>query len=213
MQANVEQIEQDIQNFKRQLKIERNLSEHTLRAYECDLHCMLRWIETYHIRALNDKVTMSYFNYLQDEECLGARSIRRKYVALRQFFEFLGETYDVHEKFFRFSSRKFQVPKTLPKTLERSEIQRLLGATSKNFQTAGTEYQIWLALRDMCILELLFSLGLRVGEAAALNVEDYREEDQFLFMGKEVKRESYFYRHLQYARRSTAGCGSGRPGN
>mgnify|MGYP001263319662 CR=1 FL=1 len=140
MQANVEQIEQDIQNFKKQLKIERNLSEHTLRAYECDLHCMLRWIETHHIRALNDKVTMSYFNYLQDEEHLGARSIRRKYVSLRQFFEFLGETYDVHEKFFRFSSRKFQVPKTLPKTLERSEIQRLLSAASKNFQAAGTEY-------------------------------------------------------------------------
>ena len=138
MQANVEQIEQDIQNFKKQLKIERNLSEHTLRAYECDLHCMLRWIETYHIRALNDKVTMSYFNYLQDEEHLGARSIRRKYVSLRQFFEFLGETYDVHEKFFRFSSRKFQVPKTLPKTLERSEIQRLLSAASKNFQAASS---------------------------------------------------------------------------
>ena len=34
MQANVEQIEQDIQNFKKQLKIERNLSEHTLRAYD-----------------------------------------------------------------------------------------------------------------------------------------------------------------------------------
>lgn len=39
-----------------------------------------------------------------------------------------------------------------------------------------------------------------------------RKISRFLFMGKEVKRESYFYRHLQYARRSTAGCGSGRPG-
>jgi len=136
---------------------------------------------------------MSYFNYLQDEEHLSARSIRRKYVALRQFFEFLGETYDVHEKFFRFSSRRFQVPKTLPKTLERSEIQRLLSAASKNFQAAGTEYQIWLALRDMCILELLFSLGLRVGEAAALNVEDYREEDQsVLIHGKGSKERILF---------------------
>ena len=193
MQANVEQIKQDIQNFKRQLKIERNLSEHTLRAYECDLHCMLRWIETYHIQVLNDKVTMSYFNYLQDEEHLSARSIRRKYVALRQFFEYMGEAYDVHEKFFRFSSRKFQIPKTLPKTLERSEIQRLLNAASKNFQAAGTEYQIWLALRDMCILELLFSLGLRVGEAAALNVEDYRKEDQsVLIHGKGSKERVLF---------------------
>ena len=136
---------------------------------------------------------MSYFNYLQDEEHLSARSIRRKYVALRQFFEYMGETYDIHEKFFRFSSRKFQVPKTLPKTLERSEIQRLLNAASKNFQAAGTEYQIWLALRDMCILELLFSLGLRVGEAAALNVEDYRKEDQsVLIHGKGSKERVLF---------------------
>lgn len=40
----------------------------------------------------------------------------------------------------------------------------------------------------MCILELLFSLGLRVGEAAALNVEDYRKEDQsVLIHGKGSK--------------------------
>ena len=114
MQANVEQIKQDIQNFKRQLKIERNLSEHTLRAYECDLHCMLRWIETYHIQVLNDKVTMSYFNYLQDEEHLSARSIRRKYVALRQFFEYMGEAYDVHEKILPVLIEKVPDPKDTP---------------------------------------------------------------------------------------------------
>jgi len=45
----------------------------------------------------------------------------------------------------------------------------------------------------MCILELLFSLGLRVGEAAALNVDDYREEDQsFLIHGKGSKERILF---------------------
>ena len=45
----------------------------------------------------------------------------------------------------------------------------------------------------MCILELLFSLGLRVGEAAALNVEDYRKEDQsVLIHGKGSKERVLF---------------------
>ena len=64
---------------------------------------------------------------------------------------------------------------------------------SNNFQNAGSEYQNWLALRDMCVLELLFSLGLRVGEAAALNVEDYRTEDQsVLIRGKGNKERILF---------------------
>ena len=54
-----------------------------------------------------------------------------------QFFHFLEENYDIHERLFRFSSRKFQIPKTLPKTLERAEIQRLLTAVSGNFQKAA----------------------------------------------------------------------------
>lgn len=193
MQINIEQMGMDIRSFIRQLKIERNLSEHTLRAYECDLRCMQGWLERNQFYLINDQVMMSYFNYLQEEKHLCARSVRRKYVSLRQFFEFLRERYDIHEKIFRFSSRKFQVPKTLPKTLERSEIKKLLKTASEKFQNAGSEYQTWISLRDMCILELLFSLGLRVGEASALNVKDYREEEQsILIHGKGSKERILF---------------------
>ena len=126
MQIDTERMAQEIQNFRRELKVERNLSEHTLKAYECDLHDLLRQGEEQEIRDWNDKATLSYFTYLQEKKRLSARSIRRKYVSLMQFFHFLEENYDIHERLFRFSSRKFQIPKTLPKTLERAEIQRLL---------------------------------------------------------------------------------------
>ena len=151
------------------------------------------WGEEQEIRDWNDKATLSYFTYLQEKKRLSARSIRRKYVSLMQFFHFLEENYDIHERLFRFSSRKFQIPKTLPKTLERAEIQRLLTAVSGNFQNAGSDYQNWLTPHDMCVLELLFSLGLRVGEAAALNMEDYRREDQsILIHGKGNKERILF---------------------
>ena len=193
MRMDTEQMAQEIRKFRRELKVERNLSEHTLKAYECDLYDLLRWGEEQQIFEWNDKTTLSYFTYLQEKKHLSARSIRRKYVSLRQFFRFLEESYEIHERIFRFSSRKFQIPKSLPKTLERTEIQRLLVMASNNFQNAGSEYQNWLALRDMCVLELLFSLGLRVGEAAALNVEDYRTEDQsVLIRGKGNKERILF---------------------
>ena len=130
MQMDAEQMAQEIRNFRRELKVERNLSEHTLKAYECDLHDLLRWGEAQQIFEWNDKTTLSYFTYLQKKKRLSARSIRRKYVSLRQFFRFLEDSYEIHERFFRFSSRKFQIPKTLPKTLERTEIQRLLAMGS-----------------------------------------------------------------------------------
>ena len=131
MLVDMKQLAQDIQNFKKELKVERNLSEHTLQAYECDLCDFRRWIGETRTQILNDKVTLQYFNYLQDERRLSARSIRRKYVSIRQFAQYLEEQYD---KLFRFSSRKFQMPKRLPKTLAKSEIQMLL-------QTATTAFQ------------------------------------------------------------------------
>ena len=193
MLVDMKQLAQDIQNFRKELKVERNLSEHTLQAYECDLCDFRRWIGETRTQILNDKVTLQYFNYLQDERRLSARSIRRKYVSIRQFAQYLEEQYDTHEKLFRFSSRKFQVPKRLPKTLAKSEIQMLLQTVATAFQNAESEYQNWITLRDMCILELLFSLGLRVGEAAALNVEDYREEERsVLIHGKGNKERILF---------------------
>lgn len=193
MLVDMKQLAQDIQNFRKELKVERNLSEHTLQAYECDLCDFRRWIGETRTQILNDKVTLQYFNYLQDERRLSARSIRRKYVSIRQFAQYLEEQYDTHEKLFRCSSRKFQVPKRLPKTLAKSEIQMLLQTVATAFQNAESEYQNWITLRDMCILELLFSLGLRVGEAAALNVEDYREEERsVLIHGKGNKERILF---------------------
>ena len=38
MRMDTEQMAQEIRKFRRELKVERNLSEHTLKAYECDLY-------------------------------------------------------------------------------------------------------------------------------------------------------------------------------
>lgn len=193
MKCDLRQLEERVMEFISLLKIERNLSKNTLKAYLCDMRCFMDWIRLRKVEELNGKAVLAYFTYLQDEQELKPRSIRRKYVTIRQYFEFLADTYGIHEKFFCFTSRRFQIPKSLPKTLSKEEITRLIAATSKDYQDSRSNYHANLALRNMCIIECLFCLGLRVGEAAALDVGDYNPTDSsILIHGKGNKERMLF---------------------
>ncbi|MBU3878758.1 tyrosine-type recombinase/integrase [Faecalicatena sp. AGMB00832] len=181
------------QEFIEVLSIERNLGEKTLYAYKNDVDNMISWMELRHQNDLNAEAVMLYFLYLQNEIELSCRSIRRKYVSIRQYCDFLNKTLNMNEVFFKFSSRKFQIPKNLPKTLSKTEIQSLISSVSAEFQTVSSDYHRRLCIRNMCIIELLFCLGLRIGEVAALDIEDYNREDcSILIRGKGKKERMLF---------------------
>lgn len=190
---NFEEQQKNLNNFIDSLSVERNLSKNTLQAYRSDITCLLDWCNRRNIHVLDDKSIFAYFQYLQDEIELKAKSIRRKYVSLKQYFQFLNLERGINEIFFRFSSRKFQIPRNLPKTLTLTEIKSLISATSLEFQEVTSEFQRRLCIRNMCIIEILFCLGLRIGEIMALDLEDYnREECSLLIHGKGSKERLLF---------------------
>lgn len=45
----------------------------------------------------------------------------------------------------------------------------------------------------MCIVELLYCLGLRIGEICALNMEDYRKEDNSILIHGKGRKERLLY--------------------
>ena len=193
MKCELQQLNSYAAEFTALLKVERNLSANTLKAYSSDINCFFAWIHLRNIQVLDDKAIFAYFNYLQDELELHPRSIRRKYVTLKQFFSFLADNYGIHEKFFRFGSRKFQIPKNLPKTLSNEEISRLISSASKELKECHTEYHKALVIRNICIIECLYCLGLRIGEASGLNVADYNKDDNsVLIRGKGNKERILF---------------------
>lgn len=190
---NFEQQQQYLDHFIDSLLVERNLAKKTLYAYKIDISGMLQWFNMRKISSLDEKTVFSYFLYLQNEVELKAKSIRRKYVSIKQFFQYLNIEYEINEIFFRFSTRKFQIPKSLPKTLTRDEIKNLISATSLEFQSVSSEFFRRLCIRNMCIIEILFCLGLRIGEIEALDVEDYnRDECSLLIHGKGNKERLLF---------------------
>jgi len=99
-----------------------------------------------------------------------ARSyVRLQFSALRAFYKFL-----TNRKKLRIDPlQQLQLPKIdkkLPLVLTRQQIEELLAAPLKiPKQRAAPE---WMPLRDVAVMELFYSSGLRLSELAALDVED-----------------------------------------
>lgn len=188
-----EQQSDYLDEFISRLAVERNLSERTLYAYKNDIFGLFRWVENSRETDLDEKSIFSYFLYLQNERHLLAKSIRRKYVSLQQYCRFLNYEGKTTEVFFRFSTRRFRIPRRLPKTLTKEEIVKLIRTSERKTAEADTEYRKRLAVRNDCMIELLYSLGLRIGEIAALNVEDYSMFDHSVLIRGKGERERVLY--------------------
>lgn len=188
-----EQQKEFLTEFLNMLSLERNLSAKTLYAYKSDITCLLTWLDINKYTLVNAQSIADYFLYLQNDQKLLPRSIRRKYVSVKQFFHYINIEKGINEIFVKFSSRKFQLPKTLPRTLSKAEVNQLISTVSRAYQSASTDFIRRLCLRDMCIIEVLFCMGLRIGEVAALNIADYNvEESSFLIHGKGNKERLLF---------------------
>lgn len=193
MQFNLLQQQEFIEEFINLLSIERNLSSKTLKAYKSDLKCMLTWMTLKNRTILDCDSVYDYFTYIQNADELTACTIRRKYVAIKQYVDFLNREGYANERFLKFSSRRYQLPKHLPKTLSLDEIQSLISSTTAEYHQSTSDYRRRLSLRNMCIIELLFCLGLRISEISALNVSDYStSEGSILIHGKGNKERLLF---------------------
>ena len=155
------------EEFLRHLEVERNASPRTLKAYRQALTAF---------RAQNQKpwkqcTTDDFRDYLFAIMKRGqARSyVRLQFSALRAFYKYL----TARKKLRIDPLRQLQLPKIekkLPLVLTRQQVEELLAAPLKiEKKRAAPE---WMPLRDVAVMELFYSSGLRLSELAALDVED-----------------------------------------
>jgi len=99
-----------------------------------------------------------------------ARSyVRLQFSALRSFYKFLR----ARKKLMRDPLADLRLPKIdkkLPVILTRQQIEELLAAPLKTAKNRAAP--VWMPLRDVAIMELFYSSGLRLSELAALDVSD-----------------------------------------
>ena len=153
------------------LQTERRLSAHTRKHYRRDLMELLAFCQQYGIGGWRDLNThhVRQFAAQAHRRGLGGRSIQRRLSAIRGFYNYLLREREVTHN----PGHDVSAPKTarrLPDTLSVDDLSHLLTAEAEDS----------LAVRDLAILELLYSSGLRLSELVSLDINDMDLEERLL---------------------------------
>src|SRR4051812_20259022 len=159
--------DQLVEDFLLFLAVERNASPRTLKAYRQSLDAFRIANKT----AWKKCTTDDFRDYLFDVMKRGqARSyVRLQFSALRAFYKFLTDRKGLKVDPLR-SLQLPKIDKKLPLVLTRQQIDELLTAPLKVEKERAAPK--WMPLRDVAIMELFYSSGLRLSELTALDVAD-----------------------------------------
>jgi len=174
--------------------------EKTKVAYCCDLAQFLSFAgEEIGLATLGGAVIENWAAHLRKEGYSPA-SIRRKMVALRVFCSYWVRRGVLAESPFWRVKLSFGRIEQLPRALTEGEMRALIGQARKDHSTAsaepdGSEASVdqsdhastrgYRVLRNLAVVDLLFATGMRVGEAASLDIQDFvLEQNVFRVKGK-----------------------------
>ncbi|MFH1848017.1 MAG: tyrosine recombinase XerC [Candidatus Omnitrophota bacterium] len=155
-------IDRYIDKFLTYLKVEKNMSPHTVLNYSIDLKDLAIFLGDDAQIEKVDYLAIRKFLARLKEKKYSRRTIARKLSALRSFFRFLYREGHLKSNPINIISTP-KIEKKLPVFLSEDEIDKLLGAPDIS-QPGG--------LRDRAILETLYSAGLRISELVGMNIEN-----------------------------------------
>lgn len=157
-----ERFASSVDTFADMLAFQRNASCHTVRAYRCDLLDFGRWAQRSGVDALHagHRDIRRYLAML-DAAGLSRKTANRRLSALRSFFRWL-VAQGVVEADPAGAIQGPKAAKSLPRAMTQADMTRLLSV----YAHADDAF----SLRNQALLELLYACGLRVSEAADLEM-------------------------------------------
>lgn len=178
-----------ISDYKDYLIIEKNFSEHTAISYINDV----KGFEDFLIKeglakdllgARRPRLARNYISYLDNQD-FKKKTIARKLSSLKNFYNYLIFKELIEENIFS-DIKAPKVAKTLPHIIDEEAINYL-------FDSIDTSKP--LGYRNLVILDLLYSCGVRASELINLEIKDiYLSSGQILIHGK-GKKDRYIILH------------------
>ena len=154
---------EDLENYLKYLRFNRNYSENTIISYEEDIIEYLEYLkreclDLYEVKYSDIRFLLDYYNSMK----LKNVSIRRKISSLKGFYKYLcrnGKTIDNPFSYVTLPKKE----KKLPQYLNYNEMLEI-------FDVIDTSDL--LGLRNRLIMELLYATGIRVSELVNIQIND-----------------------------------------
>jgi len=162
-------LRREVSEYLTHLEKERDVSPHTVKAYGRDLETFTEFCDR-HYGAWKwdsvDRLGLRGFLGEMQRRGLSKRSAARALSAVRSLYRYLQEHHDLKHNIAR-AARVPKQDKRLPAYLDRSQTEQLFEWAES--RAAGDELR---PTRDLAILELFYSTGIRLSELSGMNLED-----------------------------------------
>lgn len=172
-----------ISTFLDYCKTHKRLSLHTIRAYKNDL-----------LQFYNSNYTSveTYVEHLTKSN-IKSSTLRRKIASLKVFYSYLKYHNLIDENPFNQLRFQFRTEKILPKTIPYDILKSIFSHLELKVTYSKTKYQKQKAERNLLIISLLLSTGIRISELCHIHLKNINLSNQTLhIMGKGKKERILF---------------------
>lgn len=160
------QLQEEISKYLHYCKFQKELDDKTVKAYKVDLKQFSVLVGENENSLDKEKLNL-YLQYLH--RMYKQKTVKRKIASVKALFHYLEEEEIIEINPFYKVKTKFKEEFVLPKIIPRDIIERFLEHLYRKRETEQySEWQKKLILRDIAVVETLFSTGLRISELCHL---------------------------------------------
>ena len=179
-----------VEEFLSVIKSTKNLSDKTILAYRSDL---LDFVRTTSPTPLEENTILNYVQELSLVRHLKDSTITRKLVVLKMFFEYAYSHNYIPQNYFLLNNFRFKREKQLPKTLAVKETAKLLNCASSKTVAAITAFEKWKTMRNLALVDILISTGIRIAEASNISTADIILSERTILIHGKGRKQRLIY--------------------
>lgn len=164
----MQELSIEIENYLTVCQDLKGLSPLTLKAYRIDLKQFDEFMQ--HKDCLSKECMTEYIDLLHKR--YKPKSAKRKIACIKAFYHYMEMENIIVLNPFHKIKIKYKEPIVLPKTIPISNVESIIKYAYQQHYAATTNYQYEITLRNLLIIELLFSTGMRVSEVSNLRISN-----------------------------------------
>ncbi len=171
------------------MKSTKNISEYSCLAYSSDLNDFIKFCDG----KIDKDVLVKYVFHLAQDRHLCDTTISRKLITLKMFFRYLYNQNLIKVNYYENCHFRFRKERRLPKTLTKNEIADLLKTATAERNSAKSNPEVFQTSRNLALVDVLISTGIRIGEASAISLDDIIESEKTLLIHGKGRKQRLIY--------------------